>query len=145
MRLSIEPVLASLGFERGPGRVFRRAGSFEGVVEIVELQLGSRFMEGRYTANRAVFDPMDGVDRVDRGTVREYHCHPKRRQRLGYLVERQWQRVLARVPLIGVLVGPRDVWWPAHDARSYARVVAALETVGMTWFANEALQRRDRR
>jgi hypothetical protein len=132
LRQVIAPVLVGEGFVFDERRVFRRVAR-GGRVHIVDVQVGDRFMAGKFTMNLAVFDPTEDTGHGDAATVREHHCAWKRRHRLGLLVPPRLP-ALERLPIVGFLFGPKDIWWSAHDITGLERARAALIAYGLPWF-----------
>jgi hypothetical protein len=129
LRQVLASSLAQQGFAFDGERVFRRPVT-SSCVQLIDVQLGDRFMEGKFTINLAIYE--HGESRMDPMRAREYHCPPERRQRLGLLVPSRW-RALARLPMIGLFFGPKDIWWPARGAHGLERAREALLAYGLTW------------
>ena len=135
------PVLVAHDFG-ADGRVFRspRVGpGQEGLVLVVDLQVGVRALAGRFTVNLGVFDP--ALWPSASLAPREHDCHPELRQRLGLLLPPARRGLLGR--LLGRAVGPRDVWWPqAEDAGRMARTLAEVAALtvahGLPWLEAHA-------
>ena len=140
-RLAVEALQAE-DFRFDRKRTFRRAVG--PAVQIVNFQLGQRSMEGRFAVNLGVYLPGDALGTAPDlapDQAMEYHCAPQRRERLGRLLPRRLP-ALQDLPYVGLLFGPKDVWWPfSEDARateaSVARSLAALREYGLPWFARK--------
>jgi hypothetical protein len=130
LRRILAPPLKDAGFTFDGRRVLRR--SIRERTQIVGVQVGERWMQGKFTMNLAVYDP--GVDSpdVERATVQEFHCGPTRRQRLGMLLPRRFA-ALGRFPFLGILCGPKDKWWSACDAEGMDEAKNAFFKYGVTW------------
>ena len=131
LRQVLVPSLADQGFAFDGGRVFRRPVT-RTCVQLVDVQLGERFMAGEFTINLAVYEHEPGESLMDPMRVREYHCPPDRRQRLGLLIPSRW-RPLARLPAIGWFFGPKDIWWSARGTHGLERAREALHAYGLRW------------
>lgn len=128
------------GFHFDGHRTFRRAVG-RGVIQIINLQLGERSLQGMFTVNLAVYVPGESAQRTTSGLclpekIMEFHCVPDRRRRLGTLVPRRLE-ALQTLPLIGLFFVRRDMWWRCsrHDitATSLSSVLDALEKYGLDW------------
>lgn len=136
--------LRDYGFAFDGFRTFRRpAGG--GILQIIDVQLGELAMAGYFTINLAVFVPGElhaypaGGDARHSPRIREFHCSPQRRRRLGTLVPGRFA-VLRGLPLIGALFGPRDIWWRYSEGRqrteaSLSAALRAIERHGLDWLA----------
>ena len=126
------PAFADIGFVFDGSRTFRRFPQGPACVQIINFQLGDRFMSGRFTVNVAVYDPARCAVQVESKKALEHHCAPALRQRLGFLIPSRL-RALERLPIVGLLFRPRDTWWAADDVTA---IVAAREAViahGLPW------------
>jgi hypothetical protein len=125
-----EPLIRE-GFTFDGRRVFRRRVD-GGRVHIADVQVGDRFMAGKFTINLALFDPaQDG--QKDPATVREHDCAWPRRQRLGLLMPSRFRR-LERLPGVGVLFGPKDRWWSARAVDGLQEARLAMVAYGLPWY-----------
>jgi hypothetical protein len=131
LRQVLAPPMAEHGFAFDGTRVFRRpvTGS---CVQLIDVQLGDRFMQGKFTINLGIYDPERYATQVDPMRAREHDCQPDRRQRLGLLLPSRW-RPLARLPRIGLFFGPKDIWWPARGTSGLERAREALIAYGLPW------------
>ena len=130
LRRILAPALKDAGFTFDGRRVFRRR--IADCVQIVEVQVGDRFMQGKFTLNLAVYDPKTDAADVEPAMVREYHCDGKRRQRVGMLLPPRFP-ALQQVPVIGNLFGPKDMWWSANRSEDMRRAKDALFNYGVIW------------
>jgi hypothetical protein len=130
LRRILAPPLKDAGFTFDGRRVFRRSVGERD--QIVDLQVGERSMQGKFTINLAVFDPRIDSPDVERAAVREFHCGAARRQRLGLLLPSRFA-ALSGVPLIGILCGPKDRWWSAYGAEGMDEAKNAFFNYGVTW------------
>lgn len=133
----VVPALADAGFGFDGSRTFRRLPAGTSRAQIVNFQLGVRFMEGKFTVNLAVYDPDDAFAQVDPRKALEYHCSPRLRQRLGLLLPVRLG-ALARLPGVGVLFLPRDRWWRADDPKSVSDARDAVLAHGLAWLESNA-------
>lgn len=124
------PALEDAGFTFDGRRALRRRVG--DCVQIVDVQVGDRFMQGKFTINLAVYDPTNDAANVERAKVREYDCDWKRRQRLGMLLPPRFP-VLQKLPVVGNLFGAKDVWWSASGPEGMGRARDALFKYGVTW------------
>ena len=124
------PALEDAGFRFDGRRVLRRRVG--GCIQIVDVQVGDRFMQGKFTINLAVYDPTSDAADVERATVREYDCDWKRRQRLGMLLPPRFP-VLRKLPVVGTLFGANDVWWSTSGPDGIGRARDTLFKYGVTW------------
>ena len=131
LRQILASSLVEHGFAFDGGRVFRRPVT-RSCVQLIDVQLGERFMAGEFTINLAVYDHEPDESRTDPMRAREYDCPPDRRQRLGLLIPARW-RALARLPMIGLFFGPKDVWWSARGTVGLERAREALLAYGLPW------------
>lgn len=132
LREEAAPALAPLGFVFDGSRTFRRFPEGRAGVQIVNYQLGERFLAGRFTVNLAVYDPARCAAQVDATKALEYHCDAALRQRLGLLTPSRW-RALERLPVAGRLFRPKDTWWAADDATAIAEAGSAVTAYGLAW------------
>ncbi|HYW55874.1 MAG TPA: DUF4304 domain-containing protein [Polaromonas sp.] len=142
LRLVVLPALKEQGFEFDRRRTFRRAGP-DGAIQIVNFQVGERSMEGQFTVNLGVYRPGDPIHdtKVELGKVMEHHCPSERRKRLGELRAPAFAG-LRQVPVLGVLFGSVDRWWPISGAeqitrRSLEKVTKALVDQGLPWLERQ--------
>ena len=130
----IAPALAHLGFRPGRGRTFRRFSADGTAAEIVNFQLGQRSLAGRFSVNLGLFLAGDAPD-VAVNQAKEYNCSPARRSRLGLTASPRFPR-LAALPLVGLLLQPRDKWWRAEPGRienSLSEALQLLLAEGLPW------------
>jgi len=139
-RLAV-PALKDAGLEFDGSRTFRRFPAGTRCAQIVNFQLGERFMEGKFTVNLAVYDPDDAAAQVDPGKALEYHCSARLRQRLGMLLPVRLG-AFAKLPGIGFLFRPRDRWWRADDPKSVEAARDAILTSGLAWLESNTLPGR---
>jgi hypothetical protein len=132
LREEAAPALAELGFVFDGSRTFRRFPAHRACVQIINYQLGERFMSGRFTVNVAVYDPARCVAQVDAKKALEHHCAAPLRQRVGLLIPSRL-RPLERLPIVGTLFRPRDTWWAADDATAIVAAMDAVVTYGLAW------------
>ena len=131
LRQVLASPLADQGFAFDGRRVFRRPVT-RSCVQLIDVELGDRFMAGEFTINHAIYDHDPDESRMDPMRARECDCPPDRRQRLGLLVPSRW-RALARLPAIGLFFGPKDIWWPARGTHGLERAREALLAYGLPW------------
>jgi hypothetical protein len=124
--------LEDAGFVFDGSRTFRRLIAGTPYAQIINFQLGERFMEGKFTVNLAVYSPDDAAAQVAPERVREYHCSVRRRQRLGVLVPSRLG-ALARLPVLGFFVLPRDKWWQAGNPKTIQKAREAIFSYGLAW------------
>jgi uncharacterized protein DUF4304 len=86
LRKLVVPALTEAGFAFDGSRTFRRLPSGSPCVQIINFQLGQRFMEGRFTVNLAVYNPEDATAQMQPKLACEHHCSARLRQRLGVLI-----------------------------------------------------------
>ena len=130
LRRILAPPLTDAGFTFDGRRVFRRrVGECE---QIVDVQVGVRSLQGKFTINLAVYDPQIDPRDVERAAVREFHCGANRRQRLGMLLPSRLP-ALKRLRLVGFLFGPKDKWWPAHTVDGMNQAKNTFLKYGVTW------------
>lgn len=141
LRAIAVPALAPHGFRFDGRRTFRRVSDDGRVCRIVNFQLGQRSMEGKFTANLAVFVDGDAAD-IAPDRAHESDCRWDRRTRIGALMPQRFPRLIG-LPFVGFLFGTRDTWWPFSDdeARAAAAVASAVEAIaahGLDWLAARA-------
>lgn len=129
LRRIVAPALVDAGFTFDGRRVFRRRR--RDCIQIIDVQAGERFMQGKFTLNLAVYDPKTDAA-VEPARVREYDCDWKRRQRLGLLVPPRFP-TLQTLPIFGRLFGAKDVWWSASNPGDMGNAKDALFKYGVTW------------
>src|SRR5687767_3207185 len=130
LRRIIVPTLNDAGFTFDGRRVFRRRVG--DCIQIVDVQVGDRFMQGKFTLNLAVYDPKRDAADVEPAMVREYDCDWKRRQRLGMLLPSRFP-ALQKLPIFGIFFGAKDVWWSASSSEEMGRAQDALFNYGVKW------------
>jgi hypothetical protein len=89
-------------------------------------------MAGKFTVNLAVYSPHDAFAQVEPELAFEYHCSPRLRQRLGFLVPGRLG-ALARLPVLGLLAFPRDRWWQADKSQAIEEAREAVFLYGLPW------------
>ena len=139
LRAVVVPRLQERGFKFDGNRNFRRFLP-DGSIEIINFQLGDRFMSGRFTVNLGIFRPRDATldPAFELRTVKEYHCPDGRRARLGTLIPRalaSWDNL----PELGFLFRPRDRWWrfstnEERTNRSLQTAMRTLDAHAFPWF-----------
>lgn len=132
LRSVVGPALAEAGFAFDGRRTFRRLPKGTPCVQIINFQLGERFMEGKFTVNLAVYDPAEASAQVAPSEAFEYHCAARLRQRVGFLIPSPL-RVFAPLPAIGVLFRPRDKWWRAGLPGDVEKATEAVVSYGLPW------------
>jgi hypothetical protein len=132
LREEAAPVLSPIAFVFDGRRTFRRFPEGRACAQIVNFQLGDRFLSGTFTVNVAVYDPARGGAGVDPKRALEHHCAPALRQRLGFLMPGRL-RALERLPIAGIFFRPRDTWWPADDATAITAATEAVIAYGVPW------------
>jgi hypothetical protein len=132
LRTLVVPALTDAGFAFDGSRTFRRLPAGTSCAQIVNFQLGERFLEGRFTVNLAVYDPEAATVRLEPTEAFEHHCAARHRQRLGLLLPRRLG-TLARLPMIGLLFRPRDTWWRASDPGAIEKARDAIVAHGLAW------------
>jgi hypothetical protein len=132
LRNLVAPALAEAGFAFDGSRTFRRSPKGTSCVQIVNFQLGERFMEGKFTVNLAVYDPENAFAQVASDQALEHHCSTRLRQRLGVLIPRPLG-VFARLPAIGFLFRPKDKWWRAGLPGDLDKATEAVVSYGLPW------------
>jgi hypothetical protein len=143
LRRILAPALKDAGFTFDGRRVFRRRVG--DCIQIVDVQVGNRFMQGKFTLNLAIYDPTTDAADVEPATglpsaaaahgtrmVREYDCDRKRRERLGMLLPVRFP-ALQKLPVFGSLFGAKDVWWSVSRSEDMDRAKDALFKYGVTW------------
>jgi hypothetical protein len=136
LRLIAARVLAGHGFKFDGNRTFRRLSADQRVSELVNFQLGQRSLAGKFTVNLGVY--VDGdISGVNVAQAKEHHCPHGRRMRIGHLIPAKLP-VLAKLPYIGFLFGPRDKWWPcsgdpAQLGAALSAVVDKIVLYGLPW------------
>ena len=134
LRSSLEPMLASHGFSFEPGtRTFRRAAG--DCTQILNVQVGVRSMEGRFTVNLGVFHPQYNAIVIHGGALPdkplEYQCVV--RERLSVLRDTILTRYFRpRIEkkdtfLKFWLTTPTDEWW--RFSSSEAQITSELAAV----------------
>ena len=136
LRLIVVPVLAGHGFTFDGNRTFRRLSADQRVSELVNFQLGQRSLAGKFTVNLGVYVDGDSSG-VNVAQAKEHHCPHGRRMRIGHLIPAKLP-VLAKLPYIGFLFGPRDKWWPcsgdsAQLGAALSAVVDKIVLYGLPW------------
>jgi hypothetical protein len=131
LRHVVVPALQNVGFVFDGSRTFRRLIAGTPYVQIINFQLGERFMEGKFTVNLAVYSPDDAAVQVEAERVFEYHCATRRRQRLGLLIPSRLG-ALVRLPVLGLFF-PRDKWWQAGNPRNLQKASDAIFAYGLAW------------
>ena len=81
LRKLVVPAFTEAGFAFDGSRTFRRFPKGTTCAQIVNFQLGERFMEGKFTVNLAVYNPDDAVAQLEPQKAFEYHCSVRLRQR----------------------------------------------------------------
>lgn len=132
LREEAAPALADIGFAFDGSRTFRRFPEDRACVQIINFQLGERFMSGKFTVNVAVYDPARCAAQVDSKKALEHHCSAPLRQRVGFLIPGRL-RALERLPIVGLLFRPKDSWWAADDATAIVEAREAVVTYGLAW------------
>jgi Domain of unknown function (DUF4304) len=132
LRQLVVPAFADAGFVFDGSRTFRRFPQGTPCAQIVNFQLGERFMEGKFTVNLAVYDPDDASARVEPKKAFEYHCSARLRQRLGVLLPTPLG-TFARLPVFGFLFLPRDKWWRADAPKAMDEARDAIFAYGLAW------------
>lgn len=130
LRKGMLPALKMEGFAFDGSRTFRRQR--EPLVQIINLQLGIRGMQGKFTVNLAVYDPRWSDHPVDLAKVKDVDCPLEMRRRLGAVLPPRhgW---LARLPMLGKYFGPGDVWWPIQGDKSLNLARDLILTYGIPW------------
>lgn len=144
LKVNVEPALEACQFLYDKSRTFRR--SFRSMTQIIEFQVGVRFMAGRFTVNLGVYSPNFYVGE---GTppgphmARESNCLPEYRERLGPLIETPstslFERVLGRGARWWRDAFPRaDKWWRLSEDADKMRctleeVVGHIIGFGIPW------------
>ncbi|MBK8006482.1 MAG: hypothetical protein IPK12_22030 [Gemmatimonadetes bacterium] len=136
------PMLGDRGFSFDGSRTFRRSLSNGTIAQLVNFQLGQRSQEGRFTVNLGVFvlgELLSNPPAVTASNALEHHCSGPRRTRLGTM-HPGLIPALANVPLVGALLGPKDVWWPFVEDQgrtdtSLRECLLLLERHGFAWLA----------
>jgi hypothetical protein len=132
LKAEAAPALAEAGFVFDGRRTFRRLSADGSGAQIVNFQLGDRFMAGKFTVNVAVYDPARCDARVEPAKALEHHCAPALRQRLGLLIPGRL-RALERLPVVGLVFRPRDTWWATDDATAVGAATDAVAAYGLPW------------
>lgn len=132
------PALAAHGFKFDGSRTFRRLLGDGRSSQIVNFQLGQRSLEGTFTVNLGIFIEGDRLG-VRPDHAKEYDCQFERRTRIGALIPPRFPR-LASLPLVGMLFGIPDKWWPFSDdlSRTCASVSTAVDMIaghGLGWLS----------
>lgn len=132
LRNLVVPAFAEAGFAFDGSRTFRRLPAGTPYAQIINFQLGERFMAGKFTVNLAVYNPDDAAARVEPKLALEYHCSARLRQRLGFLVPGRLG-AFARLPVLGLFARPRDQWWRAGDPKTVEEAKEAVFSYGLAW------------
>lgn len=140
------PVLEPDGFRYGAKRTFRKVGAT--TCRIINFQVGTRWMAGKFTVNLGVYCPefflYDGKPPPLQEAC-EWNCLPGFRERLGKLAKSPWTRLWT-----GFLGPSEDAWWKeilygSHDRwwrfsadeeqtnTSVRKALALIKTVGFPW------------
>ncbi|MDF3032063.1 MAG: hypothetical protein K0R03_2621 [Moraxellaceae bacterium] len=135
----VEP-LREAGFTFDGSRTFRCVAADGSAARIINFQLGQRAMAGQFAVNLGVFlaGPVPkGREAITPEKAMEFHCEPAQRQRLGLLLPPRVP-LLARLPVIGMLFGPQDLWWECsadqdYTGRELRRALSALQRHGLPW------------
>jgi uncharacterized protein DUF4304 len=136
LRTLVVPALTGAGFAFDGSRTFRRFPAATPCAQIVNFQLGERFLEGKFTVNLGLYDPDEAAVRLEPAKAFEHHCAARHRQRLGFLLPRR-PGALARVPIVGLLFRPRDAWWPAGDPTAIETARDAILAYGLPWLESQ--------
>jgi hypothetical protein len=134
------PELKKTGFHYDGGRTFRKIINNGTAVQIINLQLGQRSKEGKFTVNLGVFHAGDSAG-VILANAYEYHCKWAKRIRIGQLIPSKLRR-LQVIPFIGWLFGSFDRWWKFSEDSHLTRKNIALITdiiisYGITWLESK--------
>jgi hypothetical protein len=136
----IVPALQQRGFVFDGSRTFRRAVGDAGILQLVNFQLGVRWLAGRFVVNLGVHVPGElsiGEQPASPAKTRCYHCSQSRSERLGRLLPGRLPS-LQGAPFLGFLFGPRDIWW-RHSwdkdvtEASLTKVLSLLDLHGIPW------------
>jgi hypothetical protein len=144
IRESLQPPLLERSFHyEASTRTFRKAVGE--CTQIVNVQVGLRSLEGRFTVNLAIFHPeyRPGSDRGALPRAPE-ECDCWERTRLGMLRDTLVSKLLGRKFgddanfLLWRLTTPTDKWWPftpseAENRRRLESVKALLFERGLNW------------
>jgi len=131
------PALSGFTFDRS--RTFRRVVETGTCVEIINLQLGQRSLEGRFTVNLGVFKSGD-LAAIPLAKAKEYHCKHVYRTRIGLIIPPRFS-LLADIPFLGIFFAPRDRWWkfsdnPEQTTVQMSIVLNLIRTYGLPWLVN---------
>lgn len=143
------PVLEKEGFRFDGKRTFRKVGASGKTSQIVDFQVGKKFMLGEFAVNLAVYSPDTaiGPNRPDLANANEWDCLPGFRQRLGALIQSRWTTLWTR--FLGqsestwwkqILYGSRDRWWKfsedeAQTVIAMRSVLTTLQELGLPWLS----------
>jgi len=151
IRQQLAQFLIAHNFELEPSkRTFRRKrGDF---TQIINIQLGSKSLTGKFTVNLGVFHPSAGSPIPGHPTPSdpgEADCPTEMRARLGMIRDSMLGRLFRVRPdssasfLKSWLSTPFDKWWPYTDApkqieRELASVIRLLEQHGLAWLESKS-------
>lgn len=132
------PALAAHGFAYDASRTFRRVSADGKHADLINVQLGQRSLEGKFTVNLGVFRADDNPG-IDVRKAKEYHCPMSRRVRIGLVVPPRLPG-LAKLPAVGFLFGGQDRWWrfstdEAMTGLEMQHVVGLVIEHGLAWHA----------
>lgn len=138
MKVVCEPQLDAHGFEFDKKRTFRKSVDLGEctAVQIIEFQIGTKGLTGRFTVNLGVYS--SAYTRLDGDPGEEpqsYFCLCDNVQRLGYFrcpPRSIWDRLRGRK------AEAQDYWWPQHESErnmdaTLNEVTRLIETRGLAW------------
>jgi hypothetical protein len=148
VRAVARPALEAHGFRLDGTRTLRREDLAKGTCRIVNVQVGTRSMAGRFTVNLGVYSPelFLGPGTAPRLNEAEpWHCLPGFHERLGRLMVSAWTDRWTRI--LGpsgdawwkdILYGARDRWWgfsedEGHTFDQVRRAIDHVRGVGLRW------------
>ena len=143
----VAPTLQEEGFRFDGERTFRKLGASGQTCQIINFQVGQRFMAGKFTINLGVYSSDTSLepDHPALSEANEWNCLPGFRRRLGVLIRSRWTILWTRylgdsgsVWWKHILYGPGDRWWPFSEdhvstAASISSALACLQKFGLPW------------
>jgi hypothetical protein len=149
IKMVAAPAIEKEGFRFDGKRAFRKVGASGRTCQIINFQVGKKFMLGEFTINLGVYSPDTslGPDHPTVNEANEWNCLPDCRQRLGALIQSKWTKCWTS--FFGesesawwkhISYGSRDRWWKfsENEAETITSVQSALthlQQLGFPWLA----------